>query len=76
MKRILLKVIPKPEPGTLTVIERNPNDKETLILFKGPETSPDLHCGNCMALLAAGILLIEIDGKALRCNRCGSYSTA
>ena len=76
MESIVLRVIPKPEPGTLTVKERSPSDKETVLLFKGIEVYPDLCCGNCKALLAVGTLPSMIQGIALRCNACGSYNTA
>ena len=76
MRRILLKTISKKELGTLVVASRDPKDKETIIMFTGVETLPDLHCGNCGVLLAGGTAMEEVAGKALLCNGCGLYNIA
>ncbi|MGE0104966.1 MAG: SEC-C metal-binding domain-containing protein [Blastocatellales bacterium] len=70
-QKIMLKVIPEPDPNTRTVFEKI---GEGSILFQGFETNIALVCGACNAVLAAGMASDKVRHIILRCNLCGSFN--
>lgn len=67
-KKIELKIIPEPKPGTRTVIVA-----KVLPAFKG--SGPiDLICGNCKAVIAEGIGHGQIANMVIQCPICKLYN--
>lgn len=65
-----LKIIPKPEPQTRTVLEPKPN---VIPVIKGNGTI-DLLCGNCGETLVEGITDGQIRNIVIHCPKCCSYN--
>lgn len=69
---IKLVVIPKPNPGTRTVFDRQ---GEGTIVFDAADGPPIVQvCGNCMAPLVRGMRADQLRNIVMRCNGCGEYN--
>lgn len=66
-----LKVIPKPEEGSRSVIMPPNKNEATIIQGSG---NINLVCGNCGASLAKGVEENQIKNVVLYCNQCNSYN--
>jgi cyanophycinase-like exopeptidase len=67
-----LKVIPKPEEGSRTVLGLAHDPDTTVIIESYGQL--DLLCGNCAAVLAHKVIHAQIKNLVLYCKRCGSYN--
>jgi hypothetical protein len=70
-RTIRMVVIPKPEPGTRSVIDRI---GEGTVVFTGTLTTTTMACGKCGAPLIRGMRVDQIQHIVLRCNACGAYN--
>ena len=66
-----LKVIPKPEERTRTVLK--PKNRDSSVTIKG-SGKLNLVCGKCGAILAREIHEGQIKNIVLFCNKCDSYN--
>jgi hypothetical protein len=66
-----LKIIPQPQPDTITLLI--PKPQEALPLIKC-DADLNLVCGNCGVILVEGIMENEIKNIAIRCPICKQYN--
>jgi DNA-directed RNA polymerase subunit RPC12/RpoP len=66
-----LKIIPRPQPDSVTLLLPKPN--EALPLIKC-DADVNLLCGNCGARLVEGIIEDEIKNIVIRCPVCKQYN--
>lgn len=66
-----LKIIPQPQPDTVTLLI--PKPKEALPLIKC-DADVNLMCGNCSALLIEGVFENQVRNIVIRCPNCGEYN--
>jgi phage FluMu protein Com len=72
LKKIRLKIIPKPDEGTATVFTKgNSPNREPFIKGEG---SYKLTCGFCDFVLAQGVELSGVTGIVLHCPKCKKYN--
>ena len=67
-EKIELKIIPKPEPETRTVLVG-----KVLPVFKG-KGNVDLLCGNCKAILGEDVVRGQIQNIVVQCPICKFYN--
>jgi hypothetical protein len=66
-----LKIIPQPQPDTITLLI--PKPQEALPLIKC-DADLNLVCGNCGVILVEGIIENEIRNIVIRCPICKQYN--
>jgi hypothetical protein len=69
---IPLKVIPKPQEGTRTVVLNQTPDG---VLFRGTDDCPDICCGSCGAVLGHGVSRQAFTNLVISCP-CGAFNEA
>lgn len=70
-RRLPLKAIPEPDPGTRAVFEKI---GDGTLFFQGFDTDLALVCGSCASVLVAGMERQQISSVVLHCKQCGSYN--
>lgn len=73
MKKIKLKIIPKPDGGTATVLTKGESENRDPIIA-GDNGSYELVCGSCEFTLATKVEFVQINDIVLHCPVCESYN--
>jgi hypothetical protein len=68
---IRLKVIPKPEPETRIILQR---DGPNPLVSGSDQSAPDLCCGACGFPLVTGIEKLVITNAVVHCQKCGAFN--
>lgn len=71
LRKIKLKIIPKPKEGTRTVLV--PARGRVLPVIKGAGKT-DYVCGNCDAVLMEGMSERQVRDIVICCSICGLYN--
>lgn len=71
LRHVQLAVIPEPDPGTRSVIEKTSGDT---VIFLGGSGGDSLDCGSCGAPLAVRVDRGQFVSIVLRCNNCASFN--
>jgi hypothetical protein len=72
-RRILLRVIPEPDPETRSVFEKLPGALDP-VFFRGNQTPDAYICGSCHTPLIVGLPLAQFQNLVLRCSQCGKHN--
>lgn len=72
MQILPLKVIPKPEEGTRTVIQGT-NDLRHQAYIRG-KGDTSYTCGNCDHVILENVVAGQVRGIVFKCLSCGSYN--
>lgn len=70
-KKIMLKVIPEPDPNTRSVFIYK---GEGTVIFEGDSANVEQCCGSCGAPLTIGVPPERIRNLVLKCNACGAFN--
>ncbi len=71
MPKIPLRVVSEPPPGTTEVINREGRDTA---VYHGSDIGHDYVCGQCGAILMAGMQEGQIQHTVIKCGACGALN--
>jgi transposase-like protein len=71
--RLKLKVIPKPEKGSRSVLVAE-NGADNLLFFKGQAGDIHYECGNCNRVLVSGVYSAQVQNIVMKCPECGAFN--
>lgn len=74
-KKIKLKVIPEPDPNTMSILEPSGKILEEKSPISIGDGDTDYICGECDWLLLSGIEEDQVQSMVFKCPNCGAYNS-